>query len=70
MKDKNATKNSLFTIMTILSAQRAGADVHDPEDTLGTKFKYPSYVQVNLAQFQPKSFWIWTDLNFELSNIH
>lgn len=29
----------------LLEAQRAGADVHDPEDTLGTKFKYPSYVQ-------------------------
>lgn len=29
----------------LLEAQRAGADVFDPEDTLGTKFKYPSYVQ-------------------------
>jgi len=29
----------------LLEAQRAGAQVYDPEDTLGTKFKYPSYVQ-------------------------
>lgn len=29
----------------LLEARRAGADVSDAEDTLGTKFKYPSYVQ-------------------------
>jgi len=29
----------------LLEAQRAGAEVKDVNDTLGTKFKYPSYVQ-------------------------
>ena len=29
----------------LLEASRAGADLHAPIDSTGTKFKYPSYMQ-------------------------